>query len=146
MQWLIDICKAAMTETINALKAWVEAKGYLTAGFVDRGDPAAYDFELNYFVRNAQWHLLDLSGIVPENAKAVLLLAYSKATVINNDFMVRMHGNVNLYSRSQLRTFVADVAIFQDWVVNLDTDRKIDYKLDIGNWTAAGITVKGWWF
>ncbi|GAH45435.1 unnamed protein product, partial [marine sediment metagenome] len=44
--------------------------------FVDRGDPAAYDYAKEDLTIDGAWHDMDLSGIVSEKAKAVFILGH----------------------------------------------------------------------
>ncbi|GAH71411.1 unnamed protein product, partial [marine sediment metagenome] len=45
-------------------------------GFVDRGDPAAYDYAKEDLTIDGAWHDMDLSGIVSEFAKAVFIIGH----------------------------------------------------------------------
>lgn len=134
MQWLIDI-----------VKAWIEAQGYLLTSFVDRGDPAAYDFTKLTLTSDGTWHVMDLSAIVPAGAKAVTLRSDLWNADVGIHLRMRTLGNTNLYNVSSAITQVAGIIIYNDHIIPLDTDRKIEYIMPSTTWIAVNITVKGWW-
>lgn len=122
------------------------AYGYklLCTGFVDRGDPADYDYtQANFTIDNA-WHTKDLSGIVPTGAKAITVSLLYTATLVGERAVFRRHGNTNFTNVSDTYTQVTNVWIGNDIIVAVDSDRKIDYKFS-ANVTALFFTVKGWW-
>lgn len=134
MQWLIDI-----------IKAWVQAQGYLTACFVDRGDPANADYNWAALEHNPNWNDLDLSAIVPDGAKAVLLVIGFCAISPGRTAMFRKKGNFNVSNLSELSTQLESVYIYADIVVPCSWNRKIQYKTDFFDVSGLYITVKGWW-
>jgi len=134
MQWIINI-----------MTAWAKAQGYLTAGFVDRGDPAAADFITGDFVIDTAWHEFDLSTIVPEHAKAITFYLYWSSDSIGRYAKFRKHGNVNDKAIAAVTTSSAWVPIIGDLTVAVDTNRKIDYYFTAGVAQTISMTVKGWW-
>jgi len=134
MQWLIDI-----------IKAWIVAQGYLTAGFVDRGDPTTFDFSKDNLILDGNFHELDLSGIVPEKAKAVLFCLRFNAAIITGRFYFRKAGNVNVLNVSRGRVEVAGVDDSDDYVCPISSDRKLEYMFTYVPWTMIFFYVKGWW-
>lgn len=135
MQWLIDI-----------VKEWVLAQGYLSAGFVDRGDPAVYDFVVGDFIKDDDWHVLDLSGIIPANVKGVALSVVLVNADAEKHFKVRTHGNANAINVGNMNTSVGLVATSGDLEVAPNEDGKIDYWITSVNWIVIRLTVKNWWF
>lgn len=118
----------------------------LCTSFVDRGDPAAYDWDLTDLTIDGAWHDLDLSGIVPAGAKSVLLSLYVKATAINKSLTLRKNGNVNTVNSAGIIPPVANVFYRNDSTVACDTDRKIEYAGSAGFFNAIYISVRNWWF
>lgn len=135
MQWIIDL-----------LKDWVHNQGYLTHAYVNRGDPALIDFAVGDFTKNNLWHALDLSTIVPAGAVLVDFTVRVRATVVNNQFRLRKHGNVNETVRAIVSTQVANLHNFGDLTASCDSNRVVDYRATTLNWTNIDLSVKGWWF
>ncbi len=135
MQWLIDI-----------VKKWVWIRGNLPPGFVNRGDPDVQDFNTGDFIKDGTWRDLDLSGVVPENAKGVSLALSLRATAIRKDFSLRTNGNVNTFNIANMRIAVADVVHYANKTVAVDADRKIEYKITDEDVNFVRLVIKGWWF
>ncbi len=110
----------------------------------DRGDPSSVDFSKTDFTTNGEWHVLNLSGIVPEGATLVHLLisantAYNNSWIrfckkgivnkINADWMSIRHGNTENYESK--------------WVA-CDADRKIEYWMSNQVWIQLDVLVRGW--
>lgn len=134
MQWVIDL----MTE-------WAAAQGYLTTSFVDRGDPADPDFELYNFTTDEKWYDLDLSSIVPDGAKAVLLTLKIVSTSASADFFFRKKTNSYDYNTCHTATTVAGIRTAADLVCPCSAERVIQYYGEDVVWTEIDLTVKGWW-
>lgn len=115
-------------------------------GFVDRGDPAVYDWTEATLINDAAWHDLDLSAIVPVGVKAVLLRIYLNATAAKNILYLRTKGNTNDVNFAAASTPLANTSYFSDKTVAPDENLIIQYLLGVGTWTRARITVAGWWF
>lgn len=168
MEWLIDIIKEWVIAKAYATEAWVLAKvyateswvlqeiynarmwvlglGYLTASFVDRGDPAAWDWTEATLVQNNSWHDLDLSGIVPAGVKCVLFRSVIKAAEINKYLRLKTKGNVNDYNAATSSTIVANANNFQDLKVAPNSDGVIQYLGSFATWQYFRFTIAGWWF
>lgn len=134
MQWLINI-----------IKAWIIKQGYLTSSFIDRGDPDSPDFSANGFVKDGNWHDLDLSSIVPKGAKAVTLTVLIVVTETTKALRFRKKGNLNVPNISQMWNLVANLPYTADLIVACNSNRVIEYLVDPSTWTDIEITVKGWW-
>lgn len=114
--------------------------------FVDRGDPAAYDYDKEDLTIDGTWHDLDLSGIVSEKAKAVFIIGHLEGPAVDWKISFRKKGNVNEIAHGGMETLRAGVERHRSTIVALDDDRKIQYKADNENWTTLSLAVKGWWF
>ena len=114
------------------------------ADYVDRGDPAAYDFTKNDFTTDGTWQDLDLSTIVPAGAKAVHVLVVQSDDAAFSTFYMREKGNSNTYNKDALVTQVANVSIAASFLVTCDADRTVQYQAANLSWTALSMVVRGW--
>jgi len=114
--------------------------------FVDRGDPAVYDYDKDDLTKDGTWHDLDLSGIVPEKAKAVFIVGHLQGAGADWTIMFRKKGNVNEVVHGGMETLRANVERHRSSIIALDDNRKIQYKVDDQAWTTLDLAVKGWWF
>ena len=112
--------------------------------FVDRGDPASYDFELAALTTDGTWRDLDLSSIVPDGAVAVNLSGYIVDDTVSKYLLFRKNGNSNGVNKVGITTQVANVGIDFSVTVSCDSNRVIEYFASNTTWTAIGITVNGW--
>lgn len=126
-------------------KAWVQAQGYLTTSFIDRGDPATPDFAVGDFLQDGAWHEKNLSAIVPVEAKAILIRLKLTGPVINSSVAFRERGNFNEENVSKATIQVAPIETNQDMVFSIDPTRIIDYKASNVVFFEIELTVKGWW-
>lgn len=133
MQWLIDI-----------IKQWVIEQGYLTTSYVDRGDPDAYDFYTGDFIRDAALHDLDLSAIIPVGVRAIHFAVLATNTSANRWIWFRKKGNVNPHNRSFIRTQAADVEFSYSDIVEVSSDRKIEYCVQGMSMYKIEFLVRGW--
>lgn len=167
-KWLWDMFQEWLVVKGYALESWVLAKDYATETwvkeqiaamrdyllsvinalecFVDRGDPASYDWTQATLIQDGAWHDLDCSAIVPADAKTILFRVYLRHPLINKDFYIRTKGNANYVNIFMQRTQVANISIVEDAVVACDTNRKVQYWISGPGWTSIRITVGGWWF
>lgn len=115
--------------------------------YVDRGDPANYDFRKEDLIQDSAWHDMDLSGIVPEaGANHLVHISVTiQATVAENYLILQKKGNVNFPAVGRTRTQVADIMLDEsDIFVMMDADRKIEYQASTGNWSRIDVAVRGW--
>lgn len=134
MKWLIDLIAEKVIATIG-----------IPPVFIDRGDPAAKDFVIGDLTTDDSLHTLDLSGIVPAGAKAVLLEVLITGEFLGKRILFRKKGNTNLHNVMLIRTQGAHVIIEMMGVVAVDAERKIEYKAHNIVWDAIDIVVCGWW-
>lgn len=130
---------------IDQMIEWVQAQGYLTTGFVDRGDPASFDFDFTSFIYDGAFHDLDLSGIIPSNAKAVLFSLRTTHTGVGQWGWFRKKGNANPWNVSATYSQVASVQLANDLVCPVGPDGKLEYLFFPGVIVPVYFTVKGWW-
>lgn len=130
---------------IDQMKEWVEAQNYLTTSFIDRGDPAPWDFQLGDFIRDQTWRELDISAIVPANAKAIAMSVEVQSALIGRQFETRKVGIVWPIAISIIVTQIANERMSQDFICPVDSNQKIEYWVDPDPWTFLNLTIRGWW-
>jgi len=113
--------------------------------YVDRGDPAAYDYAKEDLSKDGAWHDLDLSGIVPAGAKAVFIIGHVQGAGADWAIMFRKKGNTNEINHGGMETLRANVERHRSSTVALSTARVIQYKADNQAWTTLDLCVRGWW-
>lgn len=133
-EWVIDI-----------IQNWVQAQGYLTNSYVDRGDPGPFDFFQANFTIDSAWHELDLSAIIPAGPSATLMRFFVRPPVINMTIELRERGDANVAAIAVLRTTVGMVWHDALLIVGLDSTRIIEYKITAGVWAGLFAAVNGWW-
>lgn len=129
MQWLIDI----LLELLPTL-----------TGFQDRGDPAAFDFVKTDFTRDDSWHDLDLSGVVPSGATAVVLRIALVNTSAGAYIYLRKKGHTNAVNQAECHMQVANVGVVYDKTVAVDENGFCQYRVDPNLWTWLSIVIAGW--
>ena len=129
MQWLIDLVIAAIG---------------IPPCYIDRGQTSGPDFtEATLTIDNA-WHELDLSGIVPDGASAVVLRCGFHSDIVNWVFRLRKHGTTMTQVTSVGTQQVAGIKMAHTPTIGISTDRKIDYRFVAAANLALTITVRGW--
>ena len=112
----------------------------------DRGDPAAWDWQVGALTTNGAWQTLDCSAIVPEGAKFINFRIYLQDDVAGSTFLMRENGNAYAYNCGSLLTQVANVVIDSMFIVACDSNRVIQYNATNTTWTDINILVRGWIF
>ena len=135
---------AAVGRLLQALRKFYN---YIAGGgmqFVDRGDPAAWDFVLTDLITDGAWHELNLSAIVPlGTAAAVLDITYSQGSP-GDYILFRKKGNVNEINIGVTRVQAANVVNDACLIVALSSDGKVEYKTINATFTVINILVRGW--
>jgi hypothetical protein len=137
----LDVIRDELIAIEQAL-GLANAKNYQK--YVDRGDPATYDFDLSSLITDGAWHDLNLSSIVPAGAKAVHLRVEISDDVPNSVVRFRKNGNTNIHNAGVLKTQVANQEIDKDIIVSCDANRIIEYLATNTTWTGIWIWVRGW--
>lgn len=134
MQWLIDICVKRILDEIH-----------IPPVFVNRGDPALWDFEDADFVTDGTWQEMDLSGIIPLGTKAIAVWCYVLDDLVDSYIQFKTRGNDNNINSSQLRTQVANIIMSADLIIIPNPDRLIQFRASDTSFTNIRFIVKGWW-
>lgn len=111
---------------------------------VDRGDYAAWDYSQTSLVCDDTWKTgaaaMDFSGIVPQDARWILLHFY-RANGSANYFGVRPIGATN--ARMWIYTNGSIGSLEEQWLVPCDASRRIEYRGQAA-WSTMYIRVDGW--
>jgi len=118
--------------------------GILMPAFVDRGDPAAYDFTLADFTTDDNIHELDLSAIISGNASAVVIRLRIEDDLVDSFVLLRKQGNTNSINCSVATTMVANTVIENDLVVAIGPNKKIEYRTTNTTFAKIDFIIKGW--
>lgn len=113
--------------------------------YVDRGDPAANDYDVGDLTTDATWRDIDLSGIVPSGAKAILMKTTLKSGGATDKIRYRLKGNVNEINACGCESLRANVGRTRLGIVSIDANRVMQYNADNIAWTALSFVVRGWW-
>lgn len=111
------------------------------------GDPASAHFDKTDLIQDGEIHTLDLSGIVPNNTFAVLL-SVSVSTVspdIGKGILFRKKGNSNWIQRHTNYTNVAAKIHYNQGIVFVDADRKMEYITSVYTFWVLDVSVVGYW-
>ena len=135
---------AAVGRLLQALRKLYNYAMGVSMQFVDRGDPASWDFIETDLITDGAWHDLDLSAIVPLGTKAAILdITYSQ-NAAGDYILVRKKGNVNEINVGVTRVQVANVVNDACLIVALSSDGKAEYKTINTTFTVINILVRGW--
>ena len=113
--------------------------------FVDRGDPAAIDFDKDDLTADDAWHDLSLTAIIPTIARAVLLEVDIEAGHTDKEVIFRENGNTNDINHTGAITKTNNKDQHKTCIVAVGSDRIIEYKASTETWTTINIVVRGWW-
>ncbi len=112
--------------------------------FVDRGDAVGTDFSVGDLTIDDAWHDLDLSGIIPVNAKAVILRVECSSPSAGDRSKFRTKGHSREDNVSIARSQVTGINIGYDLVVVPDINGVVEYRVSTGVYTVFEIVVGGW--
>ncbi len=129
MQWLIDMVIAAIG---------------VPPCYIDRGSTAAYDFDQTVLIQDGGWHDLDLSGIIPENAKAVILHFRGLDAAVGRTLNVRPKNTTTVIGTCTVRNQVANISIGLHATIGVGADRKIQYRSAAPGFAEINFLVRGW--
>lgn len=122
-----------------------EAMKGLVEMYVDRGDPASYDYAKTDLTIDGAWHDLDLKAIVPAGAKAVLIVGHVEGNAVDWTIKFRKKGNTNEVNHGGMETLRAQVERCRMMICSIDANRVLEYNADNQAWTTLDLAVRGWW-
>jgi hypothetical protein len=114
-------------------------------GYYDRGDPAVYDKVKDDLIRDGAYHDWDLSAIVPEGAKSILIRGEIEGEGADWEVRFREKGNVNEINTDCMQPLMTYVERHRTVIVACDANRVIEYQIDDEAWTIINLAVRGWW-
>jgi len=111
--------------------------------YIDRGDIASYDFEVGDLITDGTWRVLDISSIVPANAKVIVGRIEVNDNSVGKAVYLRPYGYTNVKNRSSVITQVTNVTVVANFSLAI-YDQKIEYMASNTAWTAITIQPFGW--
>ncbi|MBA7646414.1 hypothetical protein ES703_54178 [subsurface metagenome] len=112
--------------------------------FVDRGDPAAADFNKDTLTFGMQYIDLDLSGILPKSARLVMLRLKVEISAGAPACIVRSKDNTHSANKDVLQPYVLDTCYYKNLWVACGSDGIIQCLFMIATYTICDLTVGGW--
>lgn len=133
------------------VRGWMKTSdGGAIAGvkYVDRGDPAAWDFTSGSFTKDSAYHDLDLSSILPSEAanQLVHLVVQVNTTIAGSGIYFRKKGLTNGYNVGGVNSAENAKLHTEDIWVRCNESRVVQYFVTTGyTWTNLDVLVRGWW-
>ena len=129
MQWLIDV----ILKLIPPASALVIRPQYTSE-----------DFTLPDFNNNNAWHDLDLSGIVPDKAYAVVVNLRVHTVSFTASTRWRRKGSTTEWGVVKAGTAPSANFRWHQLIIACDSNRVIQYRNTTGTWTTMDFNVYGW--
>ncbi len=123
----------------------VKASGHYLSGYAGCGDKSAWDFAVGNFTRDGAWHDLDLSALAPAGTQVVLLRLYVVSTAASKVLGFRKNGQSSTYNSTTVYSQVGSVGLGLDVIVEVDSNRIIEYYVQDTTWATINVLVKGYW-
>ena len=114
----------------------------------DRGDLAAWDFQMGDLTIDGAAHALSLVGIIPTSAygKRIRLRANLTNNTPGERIQIRKNGHVNWINSAQVHVQTNGIAIDEIFDIMCDNLGSIEYLVsNAGVWTKVNLVVLGWW-
>lgn len=115
--------------------------------YVNRGDVAAFDFSTGSFTKDGNWHLLDLSAIVPPEAAGKEIHIRVDVTATANGQFFLMSSDFSTLNAINCSSFLpyAGINYVTEFKVTCGADRKIYYNfIGGGVWTKFDMAIRGY--
>ncbi len=128
---------------LQELARWINDN----AGWVNIPDITAVGYVIeNPIVPDGTWREIDLSSVVPDQARGVFLkLEITSGPTVNRKFKVRRYGDTTGVPSLEQTTQVTQQAITAYGIVGLSRNRKIEYfGTNTADWDNIELTVLGW--
>jgi len=105
---------------------------------------AHYDFVTTSFTTDGQWHALDLSAILPTQAKlAHIFNALTDDTT--SLLVVQSYDEQDAYNRFAHRIAVANVASYSEGILDVSNSKRLRYYTSNVTFTEIGLKIRGYW-
>ncbi len=112
--------------------------------FIRRTGVAAFDFQLGDFTQDGTWHQLDLSSIIPRNAKLILIKMLYAAPAAGRFFGLRVYGETYAYNNWGIVTPVGGGQHENNFEIPITGEQSIEYYLPAAGSTTANLVIQGW--
>ena len=112
--------------------------------YVDRGDPASWDFNTASFTTDGTWRELDCSSIVSSDATAIVFRVYIKDDAAGNYFRFRCNGNSNSLNVFSTSIQVANIQNETVGIIPCDSNQVVEYFAANTTWTEIYVVIMGW--
>ncbi len=112
--------------------------------YIDRGSPATPDFDSGDLVKDADWHSLDLSGIIPAGAKLVALRTMVMGLATIGVLKVKKNGELTDTNIDVSGMETNGFPKYDTLWVTPDADGVIEYWLTAVAYISITVTVGGW--
>jgi len=129
MQWLIDVILKLIPPS---------------SALVIRPQYTSEDFTLPDFNNDNAWHDLDLSGIVPDKAYAVVVNLRLRAIGATESTRWRTKGSTTEIGAVKAGTPPVSSYRWHQLIIACNSDRVIQYRNSAGAWTAVDFNIYGW--
>lgn len=116
----------------------------LGTSFITAGDPATYDFVKSDLTLNNAFHDMDLSGIAPAGAKAVIMSVRMRTATVGSYFAIKPGSNTNNFNISYAATQVANQFFYSPLTIEMDASMVLKYAAANVTWTNVDISILGW--
>lgn len=114
--------------------------------YVSRGILAHADFASAIFTKDGAWHTLSIAGLIPVDAKFVIITVSLVATAANKFFYVAQHGDTSGYNALVISTQVSGVWKYGvSPPITVDANRRVDYYITTGTYSQCNLTVCGYY-
>ena len=118
--------------------------GVAGANFVDRGNFANPDYLYTDLTIDAAWHDLDLSGIIPAGAKAVLVRIEMTKSSGTGYALFKTKGNANDGNASVPYQSVSGATVQWDCWFIPDGDGVVSYLIGTATYSILSLFIRGW--
>lgn len=119
----------------------ISRKGGLS--YVNRAEQSAYDYNQSTLTKDGAWHTLNLSAIVPANAKLVLLRVGAAYTAAGYYFRISKAGQPGPFSWADIATQAANIVNEQTVLVDC-SGQQIQYWCSAVSFSSLRLLVLGW--
>ena len=126
---------------------FTRAAGIASSGstYVPRLGTSNWDFETGDFTLDGNWNDLDLSDLVPGNAKLVHVLVYLRGTTSSACLGVKSFVDTGTQGTHIIQAQYTEVTLWANLTIPIGSNGQIKYAELAGSIIGLKITVIGWW-
>ncbi len=125
-----------------------------TSAYVDRGDIAVFDYTNDAFIADNTWRNISFrtnsigDTVAPVGVEAVDLFVYLKDDTVGCKMEFRKNGNTNSINIGRADVHASDIAVYDEFVVSVDSDGLAEYRLPVSatNATRVRVVVRGLYY